>query len=222
MPKKKRSIITDSGCSHEVSEKEQLGLHRLIFFSDAVFAISITLLVLEVRLPHIEGTVTSTRLISALLALWPKYLGYIASFLVVGVFWIQHHERFQLIERYNSALLLLNLLELMCIAFIPFPTAVLQEHRGQIGTMFYSLVLTLTSLMMWVNWWYTTSNNRLINPRVDSRKLRHSVRVAFWVFIIFLCSSAAALIDARISRVGWAIGVAYFWWRPFRKPVPGS
>ncbi len=94
MTKKKPTMGAASGDNHEASDKGRLGLDRLIFFSDAVFAISITLLVLEIRLPAMEGNVTSTMLVSGLLALWPKYLAYVISFLVIGIFWIAHHRGF--------------------------------------------------------------------------------------------------------------------------------
>lgn len=79
------------------SEQDRLGLERLIFFSDAVFAIAITLLALEIRLPASQGTLTNDQLLQDLLALWPKYFSYVLSFLVIGGFWMGHHQKFRLI-----------------------------------------------------------------------------------------------------------------------------
>jgi uncharacterized membrane protein len=101
---------------------------RLEMFSDGVFAIAITLLVLEIRVPHVgEGE----SLVVALLGLWPSYLGYAVSFLQIGVIWANHHNRFRLLERSDHVLLFLNILFLLCVAFIPFPTALLAEYKGR-------------------------------------------------------------------------------------------
>jgi uncharacterized membrane protein len=111
--------------------------NRLEAFSDGVFAIAITLLVLEIKVPPPDMTLEA-----GLLRLWPSYLAYTVSFLVIGAIWINHHAMFRHIVRVDETLLLLNVLHLMLIAFLPFPTAVLAEafHRkaGEpIATAFY-------------------------------------------------------------------------------------
>ena len=97
---------------------------RIEAFSDGVFAIAITLLVIEIGVPHVEGTT----LFGALVEQWPSYLGYVISFLQIGVIWANHHNRFRFIVRSDHVLLFLNILFLMCVAFIPFPTALLAEY----------------------------------------------------------------------------------------------
>jgi uncharacterized membrane protein len=94
--------------------------NRLEAFSDGVFAIAITLLVLEIKVPP-----PGTALGAELLHLWPSYLAYVVSFLVIGAIWLNHHAMFQHIVRVDGMLLLFNILHLMPIAFLPFPTAVL-------------------------------------------------------------------------------------------------
>ncbi|MCA9908698.1 MAG: DUF1211 domain-containing protein, partial [Anaerolineae bacterium] len=105
--------------SHEDEEQNRLGLERLIFFSDAVFAIAITLLALEIRLPpSTEEALSDQALLDALLALGPRYLAYALSFWIIGAFWIAHHRRYRTINRYDGRLLQLNLLLLMVLAFV--------------------------------------------------------------------------------------------------------
>ena len=101
--------------------------NRLEAFSDGVFAIAITLLVLEIKVPP-PGTAFGMELFR----LWPSYLAYVVSFLVIGAIWINHHAMFRHIVRVDDTLLLLNVLHLMLIAFLPFPTAVIAQafHRG--------------------------------------------------------------------------------------------
>ena len=85
-----------------------------------MFAIAITLLIIEIGVPHVVGTQS---LPEKLVELWPSYLGYAISFLVIGTVWANHHNRFRLISRSDHILLFLNIVFLMCVAFIPFPTA---------------------------------------------------------------------------------------------------
>ena len=97
-------------------------LERLVFFSDAVIAIAITLLVVTLAIPEATENVGD-----ALLDRWPQMLSYVLSFLVIGVFWMAHHRIFRYVATIDQRLIWLNLLFLMCVAFIPFPTAVLGD-----------------------------------------------------------------------------------------------
>ena len=93
---------------------------RVVAFSDAVFAITITLLVLEIRRPAVDKN-----LFDALVALWPSYLAYAVTFLFIGQVWANHHVMFDHIRAADRIVLLLNTLLLMVVAFLPFATAVL-------------------------------------------------------------------------------------------------
>jgi uncharacterized membrane protein len=97
---------------------------RLQTFADAVIAIAITLLILEVAVPHVRPG----ELRQALLEQWHGYVAYAISFLTIGLIWIHHHHMFRFIRRSTHAFLILNLLFLMTIAVIPWPTALLAEH----------------------------------------------------------------------------------------------
>lgn len=104
-----------------------LSFERIVFFSDAVFAIVITLLVLELKVPHItEHTESSLR--HALVELLPRVAGFVISFLIVGLMWIEHHRIFRYIEDYDAGLLWRNLVLLLCVSFVPFPTALFSEN----------------------------------------------------------------------------------------------
>ena len=99
---------------------------RIEAFSDGVFAIAITLLILEIKIPTQE----QGRLATSLLRQWPSYLGFLMSFAFIGIMWINHHRMFTLIKRSTDALLILNLLLLLGVTVVPFPTAVLTAHLG--------------------------------------------------------------------------------------------
>jgi len=100
---------------------------RIEAFSDGVFAIAITLLILEIKIPGV-GTGDLSR---QLLRQWPSYIAFVISFAFIGIMWINHHRLFTHIKRSNNALLFLNLLLLLGVCAVPFPTAVLAQHFGQ-------------------------------------------------------------------------------------------
>src|SRR5215469_16447676 len=116
---------------------------RVEMFSDGVFAIAITLLVLEIHVPHLPGEAEGARLRAALLALWPAYFAYVFSFIMVGIYWANHNYIFKLYQRTDHAFNLLNVFFLMCISFLPLPTAVLGEYmldeqKRQTAIIFYN------------------------------------------------------------------------------------
>jgi uncharacterized membrane protein len=104
-----------------------LSFERVVFFSDAVFAIVITLLVLELKVPHLTEH-NEPALRRALLELLPRVMGFVVSFLIIGLMWIEHHRIFRYIEDYDGGLLWRNLLLLLCVSFVPFPTALFSEN----------------------------------------------------------------------------------------------
>lgn len=106
---------------------DQFQLERLAFFSDAVFAIAITLLIIEVRLPATTPE-TERGIAQGLADLIPQYIGFFVSFFVIGRFWIGHHRVFGRLKRVDDILVWRNLLFLMTIAFMPFPTALVSHY----------------------------------------------------------------------------------------------
>jgi uncharacterized membrane protein len=161
------------------NDREHAKLERLTFFSDAVFAIAMTLLVIEVRLPELH-TVTERSLAQALADLLPNYIGFIISFLVIGRFWMGHHRLMAMIEGAEPPLVRANLVLLMAIAFMPFPTAVLSDYSfTRVAIGFYTTYLLLVGLA---------------NVRIITVALRHLVR-----------DDPAAFQDARqLRRSMWS------------------
>jgi uncharacterized membrane protein len=132
--------------------------NRLEAFSDGVFAIAITLLVLEIKVPAQLEIRAAGGLWSALAQRWPNYVGYVLSFLVIGVMWANHHTLFEYIRRANRTLIVMNLFLLMGVGFLPFPTAVLADHLADpatrtAATVFYGATLIFTSFTFNALWW---------------------------------------------------------------------
>ena len=186
-------------------QDDHLGLERLIFFSDAVFAIAITLLTLEIRLPPVEGSLSDAQLLRTLLAIWPRYLGYIISFLVIGIFWIGHHRKFSYIRRYDRNLLLINLLLLMAVAFIPFPTTVISEYGNRTATIFYALSITLVGLLSTALWAYATHRQRLVDARLTPQQKQREMLRSLLMSGVFLLSIGIAFIHADAAKFSWLL-----------------
>jgi uncharacterized membrane protein len=129
---------------HEDDEAAEEGIGRILALSDGVFAIAITLLTLEIAVP---AATSDAGLAKALVGLWPRYLAYVLSFVVIARFWVMHRLIFRLIARDDAALVWLNLLLLMFVAFLPFPTAVLGEHAGSpAAAVLYAASVALASM----------------------------------------------------------------------------
>jgi uncharacterized membrane protein len=151
---------------------------RLEAFSDGVFAIAITLLVLEIGVPEVHDGESLGR---ALLRLWPSYFGYAVSFVTIGIMWANHHTMFKDIDRHDHTLTVLNLLLLMCIAFIPFPTAVVaeymrsDEHQLE-ATVLLGATFTVTAVFFGAVWFYASAGRRLIDEHVSDQRVRQRNR----------------------------------------------
>jgi len=184
---------------------DHLGLERLIFFSDAVFAIAVTLLVLDIRLPAGFETASNSQLLDQLLGLWHKVLAYVISFLAVGSFWLAHHRKFRFIKRYDSGLLVLNLLFLMVIAFVPFPTSVISESSNRTATIFYSLAMTLAGLILAAIWCYASRHNRLTDPQLDAPQRRRQLVASLLTVGVFVLSIGLAFINEDLAKFSWLL-----------------
>ena len=151
---------------------DQTETGRVEAFSDGVFAIAITLLIIEVHVPHRSHAET---LGHALLRLWPSYAGYLTSFLTIGVMWINHHHVFSYVARADRTLLFLNTLLLMLIAFVPFPTAVLAQFietdGARAAAVLYGATLTLTAILFFAWWRYISVDRRLIADHVSDAEI---------------------------------------------------
>ncbi|MBL8155585.1 MAG: DUF1211 domain-containing protein [Anaerolineae bacterium] len=184
---------------------DAFGLERLVFFSDAVFAIAITLLVLDIRLPETEGLLTDGQLRDALVGLGHQYLAYILSFLVIGVFWIGHHRRYRFIHRYDGMLLFLNLLLLMIVAFVPFPSALISRYPSVTATIFYAGVMVAAGIVSLLIWGYASYNHRLIDPALSPQVIRREYLTLLATPLVFLTSIGIALIDPELAKLAWIL-----------------
>lgn len=182
-----------------------LSFERVVFFSDAVFAIVITLLVLEIKTPHLEGR-SDAALDHALLELLPRIIGFIVSFLIVGLMWIEHHRIFRYITRYDGGLLWRNLLLLLFVSFIPFPTALFSEnHWSRTAFILYTATFAAVGLMkLWV-WVYASGKGNLVEAGTDAYVVKRISRRSLGVPLACGVSIILALISIRLAPLGFAL-----------------
>jgi uncharacterized membrane protein len=180
---------------------------RLETFSDGVFAIAATLLILDVRLPE-GGSVTH-----GLLHIWPSYLAYALAFATIGIMWINHHTVFEQIGTVDRTFLTINIFFLMVIAFVPFPTRVLAEHlqHDSKGAAFaYGATMTLMAAMYVTLWFYAAIGRRLIAADADPRTVSGISRSFLPGVPIYAISTLSALISAWLA-LGLFLAIALFY-----------
>jgi uncharacterized membrane protein len=151
---------------------KDIGTTRLEAFSDGVFAIAATLLVLEIHVHTSNGA----QLAEELRRIWPSYLAYVTSFITIGIIWINHHHNMRAIERPDRWFMFINMLLLLDVAFIPFPTKLVAEylrHEGERPAVIaYSGTLLLMAVLYTIWWRYARTGRRLIVPTVTDGELR--------------------------------------------------
>ncbi len=162
---------------------------RLVTFTDAVMAVAITLLVLDLKLP--EG-VTDAELASALAASSHSVWCYALSFVVIGLLWMAHHNQFSYIARIDAALMWLNLLFLMTIGLIPFVTSVMSDHGTPLPTMLYAAVLLSTCLLLAAIWGYARRASELMEAAVSAAERREGLMTPLLVALVFALSIPVA------------------------------
>ncbi len=185
--------------------KQISGLERIVFMSDAVFAIALTLLVLDVRLPDLPLEVSSQAFARALVSIAPQFLSYLMSFLVLGLYWFIHHHNFSYIVRYDSPLVWLNLIQLLFVALLPFPTRLIGEHPNQtLAWVIYALnniAINLTGLLVFWHAW----RRGLMVKEYPERLVRGRVWRSIYSVIFFLAAILVAWINPLAT--GWVLNV---------------
>jgi uncharacterized membrane protein len=195
-------------------------LERLVFFSDAVFAIAITLLVIEIRVPHLPKGSPDSAYLAELANLIPSFAGFIISFAVIGVFWMGHHRAFALASRYSNRILGWNMALLGVIAFMPFATAFFAQNLNQhVPSILYcATMLAAGALNMIVV--RIATGPQMVDPAADPAMVTYARRRSLSVVIGASTALLLAFFIPTYAQVGLAtIGL---WRRLLTKRPAGS
>lgn len=172
---------------------------RAAFFSDAVFAISLTLLAVEIKVPDVDGK----ELPAALSEQVPQFLAYVLSFAVIGAYWITHHRLFNLLQRFNGNLLRLNLLVLLFVALVGYATGVLVEYGDQAtGVITYATLMAaigLAQTALWIHAWRAG----LMTDELEEDLYEYLRNRSLVVPLVFLLSIPLALWNADAAKYWW-------------------
>jgi uncharacterized membrane protein len=186
---------------------------RVVAFSDAVIAIAVTLLVLEIRPPH-----DTRHLVHGLVTLWPSYLAYGITFMLIGQVWANHHIMFDHIRSADRVVLFLNTVLLMDIAFLPFAASVLaqsfRDGQGQrTAVVFHGIAFELAAILFNVMWWYARYDRRLLAATIDSAGVA-AIGRRFQLALAWIATGT--LLGALLPALGVAVIAAFiaFYWLP--------
>jgi uncharacterized membrane protein len=186
---------------------------RLETFSDGVFAIAATLLILNVD-AFVRSCTDEEALATHLMCGWPSYIAYIVSFLTIGIIWVNHHTVMDQIARADRTFLMLSIGFLMVVAFIPFPTGLVAEYINKPGaraaTVTYGITLTLTAVMFNAIWFYAARRGRLLRDDADERTVRGISRTFVFGPWIYLGATVVSAIKPELGAIVFML-FALFW-----------
>ncbi|MEK6190857.1 MAG: TMEM175 family protein [Chloroflexota bacterium] len=191
---------------------------RLETFSDGVFAIAITLLVLGIGVPEPDKP-----LVAALVDQWPAFMAYVVSFLTIGIMWINHHQLFTLIGRSNTTFALIHVVFLMFIAFLPYSTDVMAERLGsgvdEVAAMvLYGGTTVAIAVMYNVIWLYASGKGgHLLRSGIDNEIREAGARGYQYGPLVYLGITLLALVNPLVSLIGFAV-YAIYWALPISGP----
>lgn len=199
------------------AEQQQTETARLEAFSDGVFAIAITLLILDIKIS--PAVAEESGLLTALVQQWPAFFAFVTSFATIGIMWMNHHRLFTVIGRADHVLLVLNGLLLFGITFVPFPTSLLSEYMGTKNATIAALVYggTFVGIAIIFNtfWRYASHNNRLIAHDADPQRvaiISYQYRFGPLLYVVALL---LALVSVPLS-IAAHLGLAVFYALPGR------
>jgi uncharacterized membrane protein len=188
-----------------------MSTNRLEAFSDGVFAIAATLLVLELHVP----TVGSGPLFALLVGQWPSYAAYAVSFLTIGIIWVNHHAMFALVRRVDRPLLFLNLLLLLVIAVIPFPTAVVGQwitdpQDASVAAALLGLVFLAMGLSFGAIWLYAVGHRELALEGIRPALVRSAVPRFTIGNLVYLVGIGLAFVSPLLSLLVYGLVAVYY------------
>jgi uncharacterized membrane protein len=189
---------------------------RVEAFSDGVFAIAVTLLILEVKVDG-DGT-----LAHQLARAWPSYAAYAISFAVIGTMWVNHHRMFKALRAVDHTILVANIALLLVISFIPFPTELVGEHltRGtfadeRAAVVFYGMSMLAVAVVFPLLWWAISRHRDLLAPHVTPDYVAAQMRRNLLGFPTYAIVTAIAFVSPAVSLAGFG-ALALFYLSPSR------
>jgi uncharacterized membrane protein len=189
-------------------DDETVSKNRIEFLTDGIFAVVMTLLVLDISVPQISshyaiGNVSAgTELVKRLFDLWPKMLSFGISFVILAIYWVAHHRQFHYIKHSNRALIWINMMFLMAICLIPFSTSLLGEYRElEMSILVYGGNSIVIASLLYVQWRYVTTSHhgRLLDKNLDPISKTTLSRRTLFGIIVYLIATGFSFVYTQLS-----------------------
>jgi uncharacterized membrane protein len=201
----RRFVVTDHQAERDPA--------RVVAFSDAIIAIAVTLLVLEIHPPP-----DTRHLLHGLASLWPSYVAYVITFMLIGQVWANHHVMFDHIRNADRGILFLNTVLMMDIAFLPFAASVLAEafregHGERTAVVFHGIAFEVAAALFNVIWWHARHDHRLLAATIDSAGVK-AISRRFQLALAWI--GTGTLLGALLPALGVAVIAAFivYYWLP--------
>jgi len=181
--------------------------NRVEAFSDGIFAILVTLLILEIRVPHIDNLNSAPELLGSIRALTPKFISWVISFLTICIIWMNHHRLFEMFKGINVGLFWLNVHVLLWVCFVPFPTALIGDYpHNPLAVAFYGLVMFFIGIAFVLTRLYGLKNKELLKETVSIETYKRGITFSF-IFgpVFYLVGAVLSWVNTYLS-----FGVYFF------------
>jgi uncharacterized membrane protein len=194
----------------------ELRLNRIEAFTDGVFAIIVTLLVLELKVPALHNPRSAGELAGRLIELLPQFLSWLISFVIVCKFWLNHHHIFGLARHADYSLVWLNVIFLMCQSFIPFPTALMGEHAtNPLAVSFFGCVMAINTIAFIAMHRYILRH--LLKPELADAQAPHIILKSFVGVVSYLIGAACAWYKVDVAFAVYVLTPLFFIVPPQRR-----
>jgi len=183
----------------------ELGRNRIEALTDGVFAVAMTLLVLDIKVPELPESQGIAELPLKLVSLWPKFATYAISFVILGVYWVGHHMQLSFIRRADRPLLWINVLFLLWVALVPFSTALLSEYSTtRVAISVYGANLIAIGLTLALHWWYAAISHH-VDPNIHPGLIRAAMYRTLMAPVVYVIAIGLSFIKAELSLALYAL-----------------
>jgi len=186
---------------------------RIEALSDNIFAVAMTLLIVNIKVPQDHGIGSSAHVWLLVIPLWHHLRAFALSFLIIGLYWVAHHRIFMFIERSDAVLLLINLVFMGFTVLTPFLAGLLgQFDQSRVSLVLYGANMICISLSLQAAWWYATSQRRLVNPQLPQAVIRLNTARNLLVPAVCVFAIAASFVSPKVSLWIYLLAPLSFFW----------
>ena len=191
-----------------MSHETGLSKKRVELLTDGIFAVVMTLLVLDISVPQIssshdaiDSAAVGTKLLNGLFDLWPKLFSFGISFILLAIFWLAHHRQFYYIKHVNRTLIWINFIFLMATCLLPFSASLLGEYsQQQVSIFVFGANSIMIASLVCIQWWYALSHySTLVHENLDPIIKTTSLRRLLFGIVVYLIAICISFVDVRLS-----------------------